>query len=93
MPPTAEHRFLSNGADHAGVERLRAEQLRGRFAEHLGHFLDLRQRPWAVAAQLAVPLRKTQVENAAKLRGLLPLADAVTAHQLAHAFRDCDGVR
>ena len=52
----AEHGFLGDRADHARIERLRAEQLRGGFAEYFGDFLDLRQRPRAVAAQLAVPL-------------------------------------
>ena len=50
--------------------------------------MDTRESGPHIAAQLAVTLRKTQIEDPAKLAGLLTLADAVTAHQLAHAFGD-----
>ncbi len=40
---------------------------------------DLRERPRAVAAQLAMALRKTQIEDTAQLGGLLTLADPMTA--------------
>lgn len=51
-----ENRVLRARADHAGVERLGAEQLGGRFAVRFGDFLDLRKCPRAAAAQLAVAL-------------------------------------
>jgi hypothetical protein len=38
-------------------------------------------------------LRKAQVKNAAQLGCLLTLSDAMTAHELAHAFGDSERFR
>jgi hypothetical protein len=39
-----------------------------------------------------MPLREAEVEDAAKLGGLLPLANAVAIHQVAYALGDREGI-
>jgi hypothetical protein len=40
-----------------------------------------------------MPLRETEVEDAAQLGRLLTLANAVAIHQIAYALGDCEGIR
>ena len=75
------------------VRVFRVEQLERGFVERIGDAPDLRERPRAVATELAVALRKTEIEDAAQLGGLLALADAMPAHEFADALGDGERFR